>query len=41
VDGFVETMAGMDEIIVGVEALSKTRVLLDYCAKRVSLEKCS
>ncbi|HKW05539.1 MAG TPA: clan AA aspartic protease [Nitrososphaerales archaeon] len=41
IDGFVETLAGLEEILVGVEALSKMRVLLDYCAKRVSMEKCN
>ncbi|MCL5067638.1 MAG: clan AA aspartic protease [Thaumarchaeota archaeon] len=40
VDGFVETFPGLDEIILGVEALLETRVLLDYCAKMVRMERC-
>lgn len=40
-DGFVETLQGLDEIIVGVEALEKLNVILDYCTKRVTLQKCS
>ena len=40
-DGFVETVAGLEEIIIGVEALSRMKVVLDYCTNRVILEKCS
>lgn len=39
-DGFVETFRGPDEIIVGVEALGRMNMLLDYCTKRIRLEKC-
>lgn len=39
-DGFVETFAGLDEIIVGVEALSGMRLTLDYCTRRLRMEKC-
>jgi clan AA aspartic protease len=39
-DGFVETYRGLDEIILGVEALSHFNAILDYCSKRVSLRTC-
>jgi len=41
IDGFIETFPGLEEIVVGTEALSTTRVLLDYCARRVKIEPCS
>lgn len=40
IDGFIETFPGLEEIVVGTEALSETRVLLDYCARRVKVEPC-
>jgi clan AA aspartic protease len=39
-DGFVETYEGLDEIILGVEALSHFNATLDYCSRRVSLHAC-
>jgi clan AA aspartic protease len=39
-DGFVETYRGLDEIILGVEALSHFEATLDYCSKRISLRTC-
>jgi clan AA aspartic protease len=39
-DGFVETYQGLDEIILGVEALSHFNATLDYCSRRVSLHAC-
>jgi clan AA aspartic protease len=39
-DGFVETYQGLDEIILGVEALSNFNAVLDYCSRRVSLRTC-
>lgn len=39
-DGFVETYRGLDEIILGVEALSHFEATLDYCTRRVSLRTC-
>ena len=38
-DGFVETHRGADEIILGSGTLSRFRVLLDYCSKRILLER--
>jgi clan AA aspartic protease len=40
IDGFVETFRGLNEIIVGTEALMGVNLLLDYCTKRVRIEKC-
>ncbi len=37
-DGFIETYEGVMEVLVGVEALIRTRTLLDYCSMRVKLE---
>jgi clan AA aspartic protease len=39
-DGFVETYEGLDEVLLGVEALSRAKVLLDYCSRRVKVERC-
>ena len=39
-DGFIETFPGLDEIILGVDALSKMRLLLDYCTRKIRIEKC-
>ena len=39
-DGFVETFPGLDEIVIGTEALSRMRVTLDYCTRRVRMERC-
>jgi len=39
-DGFVETYRGLDEIILGVQALSHFNVTFDYCSRTVSLRTC-
>lgn len=39
-DGFIETFHGLDEIIIGVEALAEMKVILDYCTRRIRMEKC-
>ncbi|MBI3116597.1 MAG: clan AA aspartic protease [Thaumarchaeota archaeon] len=39
-DGFVESYEGLDEILLGSQALRNLRVYLDYCSKRVRLQKC-
>ncbi len=39
-DGFVETYPGLQEVLLGVEALSRVRVLLDYCNRRMDVEAC-
>lgn len=39
-NGFYETYPGIEEIILGTEALSRTKVLLDYCLRHLRLEVC-
>lgn len=39
-DGFVETYPGLEEILLGAEALTHLKVLLDYCLLRVKVEEC-
>jgi clan AA aspartic protease len=38
--GFIETYDGLEEIILGVEALSRFKVTLDYCSKKINLRIC-
>ncbi|MCS7137948.1 MAG: clan AA aspartic protease [Candidatus Caldarchaeum sp.] len=40
IDGFVETYPGLGEILVGSEALTSFKIVLNYCMKSVSLEPC-
>jgi clan AA aspartic protease len=40
-EGFVETYEGLVEVLLGVEALERTRTLLDYCKGRVKVDACS
>jgi hypothetical protein len=40
-DGFVETYHGLEEIILGVQALSSFKSTLDYCSKKISLQPCA
>ena len=39
-EGFIETYEGLQEVILGVEALSRATVLLDYCDRRMSVDPC-
>jgi len=39
-DGLVETYEGLKEVLLGVEALSSSKVLLDYCSRRIKVERC-
>lgn len=39
-DGFVETYEGLQEVLLGVEALSRARVLLDYWSRSVEVGPC-
>lgn len=39
-DGVIETYEGIEEVILGVEALSRAKVLLDYCDRRMTVESC-
>ena len=38
--GFVETWDGLDEVLLGTEALSSFRLELDYCLRLISIQKC-
>jgi clan AA aspartic protease len=40
VDGFVEAYEGLGEILLGVEAISQARMVLDYCNRRIRVEAC-
>src|SRR5438445_5685341 len=40
-DGFVETYESLDEVLLGVEALSRAKMLLDYCSRRTRVERCA
>jgi clan AA aspartic protease len=39
-DGFIETYEGIQEVLLGVEALSRAKVLLDYCDRGMTVEPC-
>jgi clan AA aspartic protease len=39
-DGFIETYEGLDEVLLGVEALSRATIVLDYCSRRMKVERC-
>ncbi len=39
-EGLVETWPGLDEVLLGTEALRAFRVELDYCIRRISMTKC-
>jgi clan AA aspartic protease len=39
-DGFIETYDGIQEVLLGVEALSRAKVLLHYCDRRMTVEPC-
>ncbi|MDK2372818.1 MAG: hypothetical protein QI197_05515 [Candidatus Korarchaeota archaeon] len=40
VDGLLESYEGLNEIIIGGEALERARVEIDYCIKSVTVIKC-
>ena len=39
-NGFIETYEGLDEIILGVDVLSRFKSTLDYCTQRITIEQC-
>jgi len=39
-EGFIETVRGVDEFVVGVEFLRFFKLELDYCVKAVRLKPC-
>lgn len=40
-NGFVETYNGLEEMILGVQALSRFKSTLDYCSMKISLQPCT
>lgn len=40
IDGAVETMDGLTEILIGARLLSEFRLTLDYCLRVVSVDLC-
>jgi len=40
VDGPIETIPGLAEVLVGTQFLSHFKLGLDYCLRRTSLEPC-
>ena len=39
--GLIETFEGADQVLLGVEALRRTRTLLDYCRGTLSIDPCT
>ncbi len=39
-DGFIETIKGIEEIVVGTELIEKLRLTLDYCTRRIEVKSC-
>ncbi len=39
-NGFVETYHGLQEMILGVQALCRFKSTFDYCSKKISLQPC-
>ena len=40
-DGFIETYDGLDEIILGVNTLTNFKLILDYCLRKLKIERCA
>jgi len=39
-DGFIETMKGVEEIVIGTDLIENMKLILDYCTRRVEVESC-
>lgn len=39
-DGFVETIEGVEEIVIGTELMKNLKLILDYCIGRVNVKNC-
>lgn len=39
-EGFIETYEGLREVLIGLEALGRTRAVLDYCQRRFGIQPC-
>ena len=40
-EGFIETIKGVDEIVVGTELLENLSLTVDHCTRRVEVRACS
>lgn len=38
--GFIETIKGVEEIVIGTELMKNLRLTLDYCARRTEIVGC-
>jgi clan AA aspartic protease len=38
--GFVETIKGVEEIVIGTELMRNLRLILDYCTRRTEITGC-
>jgi len=38
--GFIETVEGVEEIVIGTELLKNLRLTLDYCTRRTEVMRC-
>lgn len=39
-DGFIETIGGVEEIVIGADLIENLRLILDYCTRRIEVEAC-
>ncbi|MGQ9782198.1 MAG: clan AA aspartic protease [Nitrososphaeria archaeon] len=39
-DGFIETIKGVEEIVIGTGLIENLKLILDYCARRIKVEAC-
>lgn len=39
-DGFIETIRGVEEIVVGTGLMDNLKLILDYCTRRIKVEAC-
>ncbi|MBO3833255.1 MAG: clan AA aspartic protease [Candidatus Brockarchaeota archaeon] len=38
--GFIETVKGVEEIVIGTELIKNLRIALDYCTRRMEVTSC-
>jgi len=39
-DGFIETIGGVEEIVIGTELMKSLKLILDYCVRRMEAKNC-
>jgi len=39
-DGFIETIKGVEEIVIGTDLIENMKLILDYCTRRIEVESC-